>query len=245
LGLSSFLGWLKQVASGTSTFMRFLVSEIFHSIQGEGTLTGVPFVFVRLSGCNLRCTYCDTSYAFKGGTFFSLQELIAKIESYRCKQVLLTGGEPLMQRGTPELTQRLAELGFLVSIETHGEADISQVTPFARIILDIKTPGSKMQRGGYKKNLPLLKPTDEVKFVITSSEDYAWARDLIRQETWPTPHLLLSLANAAKNSPGAFQGPTDSIDLKWLAEKILADALNVRLQVQLHKLIWGAEQRGV
>lgn len=225
--------------------MRFLVSEIFHSIQGEGTLTGVPFVFVRLSGCNLRCNYCDTTYAFKGGTFFSLDELISKTQDFNCKNILLTGGEPLMQRGTPELTRRLSELGFQVSIETHGEADISQVVPFARIILDIKTPGSGMHRGGYRKNLALLKPTDEIKFVVTSKDDYYWARELIRAEPWPTPHVLLSLAHAAKHSPGAFHGPQDGANLKWLAEAILADQLKVRLQIQLHKLIWGAEQRGV
>lgn len=218
-----------------------LINEIFHSIQGEGSLTGVPFVFVRMSGCNLRCRYCDTAYAFKGGTMMSAEEVIAKIESFSCREVLLTGGEPLLQPQARALARTLSGRGFRVSIETHGEADISEVSPFARIIMDIKTPGSGMCRMGFMKNLRHLKKSDEVKFVITSSEDYEWARKLLAETRLGVDTILFSPAQSAKNAPGKIEG----IGLQWLAEKILADRLPVRLQIQLHKLIWGADRAGV
>jgi len=220
---------------------KILITEIFHSIQGEGTAVGIPFIFVRLTGCNLRCRYCDTSYAFKGGTLFSIAEIITKIRSYNCSQVLLTGGEPLMQRPTKELCKRLFAEGFLVSIETHGEAEIKDVSPFARIIMDIKTPGSGMCRMGFEKNLRHLKASDEIKFVITSRSDYDWAAQLIREHKLPTANILLSAANRASKMPGDFEG----VELKWLAEKIITDGLPVRLQTQLHKWIWGPDQKGV
>ncbi|NDD92254.1 radical SAM protein, partial [bacterium] len=147
-----------------------VVSEIFHSIQGEGTHAGLPYVFVRLTGCNLRCTYCDTSYAFHGGSKHTVEDVVEKVRSYRCKNVLLTGGEPLMQRHSKALCRALFHEGFEVSIETHGDAPIEAVTPFARIIMDIKTPSSGMCREGFRRNLPFLKTNDEIKFVIASPE---------------------------------------------------------------------------
>ncbi|MBU6374493.1 MAG: radical SAM protein [Bdellovibrionales bacterium] len=219
-----------------------LVSEIFHSIQGEGTHSGLPYVFIRLTGCNLRCTYCDTSYAFHGGSKMSVEEILSQAKAYHCARVLLTGGEPLMQRPALALCKALFQCGFEVSIETHGEAPIYAFSPFARIIMDIKTPSSNMCRGGFRKNLPFLKATDEIKFVIGSKEDYFWAKALILSGELPaTQAILLSAANTAANAPGKFPG----VELRWLAEKILEDKLPVRLQTQLHKTIWGLDTRGV
>lgn len=218
-----------------------LVTEIFHSLQGETSLVGVPFVFVRLTGCNLRCTYCDSAYAFKGGTKLSIDEVCARIASFETKHVLLTGGEPLLQRPVPQLINRLNQSGYSVSIETHGEVSIEKVAPHARIIMDVKTPASKMNRGGWLKNLPFLKSSDEVKFVIASEADYAWARGLIRETKFPTAEILLSPVMRTAGSPGEFPG----IDPTWLAERILEDRLQVRMQVQLHKILWGNDRRGV
>lgn len=220
---------------------QLLVTEIFHSIQGEGSHVGIPYTFVRLTGCNLRCSYCDTAYAFKGGSLMSIEEITKRIAEIGCKEILLTGGEPLMQRPSAELCRRLVSEGCRVSIETHGEADISRVVGGARIIMDIKTPGSGMCRMGFEKNLRLLKPDDEIKFVITSKQDYEWAARLVRSGKLPTRTVLFSAANRAKGMPGNFEG----VEVKWLAEKILSDRLDVRLQIQLHKLIWGPDQTGV
>lgn len=222
-------------------FKDLLVTEIFHSLQGETSLSGIPFAFIRLTGCNLRCTYCDSSYAFKGGKKMSINEILSSIEDYQVRHVLLTGGEPLLQRQTPSLVQRLREQNYQVSIETHGEVSIETVAPSARIIMDIKTPSSGMNRGGFLKNLSHLKTSDEVKFVIASPEDYLFAKDLIQKQIIPTKEILLSAAQLAKNSPGQFSG----VSSIWLAEKILEDKLPVRLQVQLHKLLWGPDRHGV
>lgn len=218
-----------------------LVTEIFHSLQGETSLIGVPFVFVRLTGCNLRCTYCDSAYAFKGGTKYSIPQILEKIAEFGTKHVLLTGGEPLLQRPVPEFIRRLNELGYLVSVETHGEVSIEQVAPHARIIMDIKTPASKMNRGNWRANLAHLKPEDEVKFVIASQEDYAWARGILRETLFPTREILFSPVMRTAGSPGEYPG----IDATWLAERILEDRLPVRMQVQLHKILWGNDRRGV
>jgi 7-carboxy-7-deazaguanine synthase len=223
------------------SFSDLLVTEIFHSLQGETSLVGVPFAFIRLTGCNLRCRYCDSTYAFKGGKRMRISEVIETIEPYRVKHVLLTGGEPLLQRQTPELAKTLTQLGYQVSIETHGEVSIEAVAPFTRIIMDIKTPSSGMARGKYVNNLPLLKKTDEVKFVVGSLEDYAWAKEIILSGQIPTEEILLSPVIPALNSPGTCPGLAPS----WLAEQILADRLPVRLQVQLHKILWGADRTGV
>lgn len=223
-------------------FQDLLITEIFHSLQGETTLTGVPFAFIRLTGCNLRCTYCDTAYAFKGGVKMSITEILEKIEPFAVQHVLLTGGEPLMQRQTPALAQALAERGYQVSIETHGETSIEPVSKNARIIIDIKTPASRMNRGGYRKNLSSLKPGDEIKFVIASQEDYHWAKNLVQSGELPRVEILFSPAQAnTPNAPGQYPG----VQPRWLAERILEDRLPVRMQIQLHKILWGADSRGV
>ena len=217
------------------------INEIFHSLQGESTLAGVPFAFVRLTGCNLRCTYCDSTYAFHDGKRMTIDEVCAAVAPFSTRHVLLTGGEPLMQKNTPALAQVLVDKGYDVSVETHGELPIGPVVQNTRVIMDIKTPSSGMQRGGYRTNLPLLKETDEVKFVIASESDYAWARDLVRSETIPVKEILFSPVGPSGGAPGSYPG----ISAQVLAERILADRLRVRMQIQLHKIIWGADARGV
>lgn len=223
-------------------FDGLLISEIFYSLQGETSASGLPFIFIRMTGCNLRCNYCDSAYSFKGGEKKSLDEVMDFIQQWKCKQVLLTGGEPLMQRNTLALARRLNDAGYTVSIETHGHAPIGEYAPFARIIMDVKTPGSGMNRDAWIQNLEHLKATDELKFVITSLEDYVWARTQLREfRLADRCSILFSPANHHKESPGG----TQAFDPTILAEKILEDQLPVRFQLQLHKLLWGAERRGV
>lgn len=222
-------------------FEGLLVTEIFHSLQGETSLSGVPFAFVRLTGCNLRCTYCDSAYAFHGGRRMTEAEVLKAIEPFGVRHVLLTGGEPLLQRGTASLARALRAAGYEVSIETHGEVSIEPVASTCRVIMDIKTPSSGMSRGGYRENLRLLKTGDEVKFVIASMEDYLWARERVRAGEIPAREILFSPAVQARDMPGKFEG----VSPQWLAERILEDRLPVRLQLQLHKLIWGADRHGV
>lgn len=222
-------------------FTDVLVSEIFHSLQGETSLSGHRFGFVRLTGCNLRCSYCDSSYAFKGGKRLRISEITAILAPWKLKHVLLTGGEPLLQRGTLPLLKELNNLGYQVHIETHGEVPITPYVDHARIVMDIKTPSSLMNRGGYKKNLKWLKPTDEIKFVIASESDYTWAKQVITTTELPTREVYLSAAMPALNSPGTIIGVSPT----WLASRILEDQLNVRLQLQMHKFLWGNDCQGV
>jgi 7-carboxy-7-deazaguanine synthase len=220
---------------------RILITEIFHSLQGETSLVGVPFAFVRLTGCNLRCTYCDSSYAFKGGTLHTIPEILAKVADFRVKHVLITGGEPLLQRPVPELVRALKDADYEVSIETHGEVSIEKVAGDARIVMDVKTPSSRMARGNWKKNVPLLRESDEVKFVIASESDYSWARDIVRSHRFPVREILFSPVMRTAGAPGEFPG----VEPRWLAERILEDRLPVRMQLQLHKILWGADRTGV
>ncbi len=171
----------------------------------------------------------------------TIAQILAEIKPFRVKHVLLTGGEPLLQRQTPTLVQALKEANYTISIETHGEVSIAAVAPHARIIMDIKTPSSGMSRGGFLANFKHLKKSDEVKFVIASMDDYSWARELILSGAIPTDEVLLSAAQPAPGMPGNFTG----IGATWLAERILEDKLPVRLQIQLHKLLWGHERRGI
>lgn len=234
---SSFYG----IASAVVSFDGILITEIFHSLQGETSLSGLPFAFIRLTGCNLRCTYCDSTYAFHGGVRMSVNEVLERIKPFGVTHVLITGGEPLLQRNTPALVDALTSAEYLVSIETHGEVSIEAVAGRARLVMDIKTPSSGMSRGGYAKNLSRLRSSDEVKFVIGSEEDYFFSRDLVRSGTIPTREILFS-----PTIPAASSGPNvNSISSRWLAEKILEDRLPVRFQLQLHKAIWGPETRGV
>jgi 7-carboxy-7-deazaguanine synthase len=224
-------------------FDGLLITEIFYSLQGETSLIGVPFVFIRLTGCNLRCTYCDSVYSYKGGHRLSLAEVLAEVKKYRVKHVLLTGGEPLLQRNTLKMAELLQSEGYAVSIETHGEAPIEAASRLgARIIMDIKTPGSGENRGGYLKNLSSLKTGDEIKFVITSESDYEWARKLVQGGNLPEGiEILFSPAMKAENAPGIYEG----IEPRALADRIVQDQLPVRFQWQLHKLLWGADTKGV
>jgi 7-carboxy-7-deazaguanine synthase len=171
----------------------------------------------------------------------SVGDVVAKAEAFGHRRVLLTGGEPLLQRATPRLARELRERGFDVSIETHGEHPIDEVAGVARIVMDVKTPASGMSRGGFRENLPKLAPTDEVKFVIASEGDYVWARDLVRSGVIPTREILFSPALPARDTPGTYPG----VRLDWLAHRIVEDRLPVRFQYQLHKLIWGSDARGV
>lgn len=232
---------VKSPGVAPTGFKDLLITEIFHSLQGETSLSGVPFAFIRLTGCNLRCTYCDSTYSFKGGKKMSILEVLKTIECFQVKHVLVTGGEPLLQRQTPALVEALNAAGYSVSIETHGEISVASVVKNARIIMDIKTPSSGMSRGGYKKNLPLLKASDEIKFVIASPEDYVWARQIVMSRELPTQEILFSPMVQAKFSPGTAPG----VQPRWLAERILEDRLPVRLQLQLHKILWGTDQKGV
>ena len=218
-----------------------LVKEIFHSLQGESSLSGLRFAFIRLSGCNLRCSYCDSSYTFKGGTRMSIRGILEAVRPYDVNHVLITGGEPLLQRPVPHLLKELKDAGYEVSIETHGEISIEFVTEQARIIMDIKTPSSGMNRMNFFKNFKWLKPSDEIKFVIASEQDYDWAKELLNQHEFPTPEILFSPAVWAPEMPGSFPG----VSLDWLSGKILEDHLPVRFQTQLHKQIWGPEKQGV
>jgi 7-carboxy-7-deazaguanine synthase len=245
-----------------------VVNEIYLSLQGESTFAGLPCVFVRLAVCDLRCSFCDTAYAFAGGDrklLVDVREEVhrlarpfreargpkSEVQSYGLPLVELTGGEPLLQENSLPLMKQLCDDGFTVLLETSGAHDIAPVDPRVRRIMDLKCPGSGEAARNRWENLPLLKSTDEIKFVIATREDYAWARERIAEyQLAAICPLLLSWAHPLapeqqdqslkKVPPG--QTP---ISRQELAEKIIADALPVRFQVQVHKVIWAPEQRGV
>jgi 7-carboxy-7-deazaguanine synthase len=213
------------------------LNEIFHSIQGEGSRAGLPCVFVRLHGCGLRCSWCDTPYALdhkEGGEPLPLDEVIARVDSFGCTFVELTGGEPLEQEGAFELMTQLCDRGYTVAVETGGHVDISRVDSRVIVILDIKCPASGMTKKNRLANLEYLKPTDEVKFVIADREDYEWARDLMKTERIGT-----------RCGEVLFSPVFGSIEAADLARWILDDRLRVRMQLQLHKFIWHPDTRGV
>lgn len=209
------------------------VNEIFTSIQGESTRAGIPCTFVRLTGCNLRCTYCDTSYAFHEGHPRSVEEITAEVESRGVRFVTITGGEPLLQEGAGTLVRILLERGFEVQVETSGAVDTGQIDPRACVILDVKTPGSGESRRISRKAMERLRPADEVKFVLVDRKDYEFARDMIASGQLPRGiPILLSPAHGA-------------LDPAHLAAWMLEDRLPARLQLQIHKYIWGRDARGV
>ncbi len=210
-----------------------LINEIFHSIQGESSYMGLPCVFVRLTGCNLRCTWCDTEYAFYEGAKMSLDEIVAEVEKYGCKLVEVTGGEPLAQEEVHTLLKMLCDRGYEVLLETSGSISIERVDPRVRRIVDFKCPGSGMEKMNLWENIDYLKPTDEVKFVIGSREDFAWAVEVIQRYSLDRRCPVLM-------SP-VFEG-LQPIDL---AQWILESRINVRFQLQMHKFIWEPETRGV
>jgi 7-carboxy-7-deazaguanine synthase len=209
------------------------VNEIFHSIQGESTFAGRPCVFVRLTGCPLRCTWCDTEYAFHGGTDHSVDDLLARIRGYECPLVEVTGGEPLAQPETPALLTRLCVDGFTVLLETSGAIDTAGVDPRVRIILDVKCPASGMTDRMEWSNVERLTPEDEAKFVIQDRNDYEWALGIIaRYRLTDRCTVLVSPVFGA-------------LDPRQLAEWVLADRVPVRFQLQMHKYIWAPDMRGV
>lgn len=204
-----------------------IVNEIFHSLQGESTTAGLPTVFVRLTGCPLRCRYCDTAYAFSGGENLEIEQILETVAAYACRHVTITGGEPLAQNGCRTLLQRLVDAGYRVSLETSGALDIGDIAPAVVRVMDLKTPGSgEVARNRYQ-NLALLRPHDELKFVISHRQDYDWAREQIRL------HGLLGRCEILFSPAHGQIAPTE------LAEWILQDRLEVRFQLQLHKILWG------
>jgi len=210
------------------------INEIFHSIQGESTHSGRPCVFVRLTACDLRCSWCDTPYAFTEGSKMSIDDVVRKVDEFGCDLVELTGGEPLLQKDVYPLMRRLLDAGRTVMVETGGHLSIEKVPQEVIRIVDVKCPGSGEAGRNHWDNLALLTPRDEVKFVIRDREDYEYARDVV------TKYGLVARTAAVLFSP--VHGVLASKDL---AEWILADRLAVRLQLQAHKYIWGAEVRGV
>ncbi len=215
------------------------VTEIFHSIQGESTWAGMPCTFVRLTGCPLRCVWCDTAYAFSGGERMSFDAILAAVGAHGCDLVELTGGEPLAQAGAYTLVDRLLEEGFTVLVETSGAIDVGPLDPRAHRIMDLKCPGSGEVARNLWSNLDHLTARDEVKFVVGDRADYEWARDVI-SERGLGDRVRDGSLNALLMSP--VWGETN---LEEMAGWILEDGLPVRFQTQLHKHIWGADAKGV
>jgi len=209
------------------------ITEIFHSIQGESSHVGQPCVFVRLTGCPLRCTWCDTEYAFYGGQDCSVDEVLARVDSFGCRLVEVTGGEPLAQPEAIQFIAKLCDAGYRVLIETSGAIDIAAVDQRAHVILDVKCPGSGMTDHMHWPNLGKLTQKDEAKFVVSGRQDYDWAREVIaRYELAQRCSVLLSPVFG-------------SLEPRQLAEWVLADRLPVRFQLQIHKFIWAPDMRGV
>jgi 7-carboxy-7-deazaguanine synthase len=203
------------------------VSEVFLSIQGETSRTGLPTVFIRLTGCPLRCRWCDTTYSFQGGETIALEELLRQVAAFGVGTVCVTGGEPLAQKACPALLTALCDEAYSVSLETSGAYDIAAVDPRVSRIVDIKPPGSGESERNLWENIPLLNARDEVKFVLASRADYDWARVAVHQ------HGLTA------RCPVLFSPVQGELDPQQLAEWVLADRLPVRMQVQLHKILWG------
>ncbi len=201
------------------------ITEIFYSLQGEAREVGVPSVFVRLTGCPLRCNYCDTTYAFKGNNPLTIENIIKQIELYNTKHVCVTGGEPLAQKNCHTLLDYLVEKGYRASLETSGSIDIASVNKDVSVVMDIKTPSSTEAKQNRYENIALLEAKDQLKFVIASGEDFAWCCELL--EKYNTKAEVL------------FSPVYGSLNPAELAEWILERQLNVRLQLQLHKILWG------
>ena len=208
---------------------RLKITEIFLSLQGEARDAGWPTVFVRLTGCPLRCQYCDTTYSFFGGEWWTLDAIVAEVQRLGVRHVCVTGGEPLAQKRCLDLLRRLCDLGLVVSLETSGAIDIAEVDPRVSRVLDIKTPGSAEVARNRWENLPLLTPNDQVKFVICSREDYEWSRAVLAE------HRL------AERCDVLFSPSKDEVSARQLADWIVEDRLPVKFQMQLHKILWGDE----
>lgn len=212
---------------------QLVINEIFHSIQGESSCMGMPCVFVRLTYCNLRCSYCDTAYAFEEGSPMTIGDILKAVDGYGCKLVEITGGEPLMQEAVHELMTSLADHGYEVLLETGGSLDISRVDPRVRRIVDFKCPSSGMTKKNMWENVGFLKPTDEVKFVIGDREDFEWSVREIRERAIDQRcPVLMSVVFGA-------------VEPVTLAGWILESRVQVRFQLQMHKYIWEPATRGV
>jgi len=209
------------------------INEIFKSIQGETTFQGIPSLFIRTTGCNLRCKWCDTEYAYFEGKDLTVEEILEIVDKYRCEHVVITGGEPLIQKEVPILVERLIRKGYKVLVETGGSMDISVLHPDTFRIVDIKCPGSGMTEKMFWQNIDFLSKRDEVKFVIADYDDYLWGKSIIER-------YKLNLICTVLFSP-AF----GLLDPKDLASWIINDELPVRLQLQMHKYIWGPDVKGV
>ncbi|MFQ5606913.1 MAG: radical SAM protein [Candidatus Zixiibacteriota bacterium] len=209
------------------------VNEIFHSIQGESTYAGWPCAFVRLTWCNLRCDYCDTAYAYEEGRQMSIDQIMEKVRGFGVKLAEITGGEPLVQEGTPKLASRLLQDGYKVLVETSGSLDIGVLPPGCVRIVDFKTPSCGMSGKNLWSNAGKLTDKDEVKFVVRNREDYQWAKERIAE------HRLFEIC------PVSFSPVFGELGNKALAEWMLADSLPARLNLQLHKYIWEPSARGV
>ena len=206
------------------------ITEIFYSLQGESNTVGIPTVFIRLTGCPLRCTYCDTAYAFTGGEKITLADIIKQTATYGTKYVTVTGGEPLAQVACIDLIKELLDAGFIVSLETSGALDVSKVDKRTVKVLDFKTPSSGEQSKNLYQNIDFLTAQDQIKFVIGNDEDYEWSKALVEEYT------LNERCEILFSPVMGIQNPTE------LAEKILRDKLQVRFQIQLHKLLWDNAQ---
>ena len=217
---------LKVLQTAPSTSL--LVHEVYASVQGESTWAGVPCVFVRLTGCHLRCTYCDTAHAFYDGAVTSIDDVVANVAGWGIPLVELTGGEPLLQAGAAPLITALLDAGHTVLVETSGAVGIAGLDPRVRLIVDVKTPGSGEHTRHRFQDLSLLKPgMDELKFVIVDEADYAWAKEIVGTKPIPAGVTVL------------FSPAADALSPAWLAEQIVKDRLPVRFQIQLHKVLWG------
>lgn len=210
--------------------MSLKIYEIFHSLQGETSRIGLPTVFVRLTGCPMRCTYCDTEYAFSGGGNMQIAEILAKVAEFGTQYVTVTGGEPLAQKECYILLQALCDKGYSVSLETGGAMDIAPVDARVSVILDIKTPASNEEKNMLWSNVNHIRSKDEIKFVLCNRDDYDWAKAKITE-------LKLS-----EKCPILFSPSYHDLSAETLAGWILADKLSVRMQVQLHKILWGEKQ---
>jgi 7-carboxy-7-deazaguanine synthase len=206
---------------------RLKITEIFHSIQGEGLTAGMPTVFVRLTGCPLRCTYCDTAYAFHGGDYLDLDQIVDRVRAFEARHVCVTGGEPLAQAGSLDLMRMLCDAGHAVSLETSGALDIAAVDPRVTRVLDLKTPSSGECARNRYENLDLLRAGDQVKFVLMDRADYDWVVATAARYALADRACVL------------FSPAWGELDAAMLADWMLADRLPYRLQLQLHKILWG------
>lgn len=209
------------------------INEIYRSIQGESSKAGLPCVFIRLTYCNLRCSYCDTEYAFYDGKDMSVEEIIVEVKKYDCKLVELTGGEPLFQDESIELMKKLCDEGFEVMLETGGSLPVKNIDKRVMIILDLKCPSSRMMKKNLYENLDFIKPTDEIKFVIGTREDYEWTKEILKKYDLENKCIVL------------FSVVFGTLEPVKLVEWILEDNLKIRFQLQMHKFIWEPNAKGV